>query len=383
MSQSNQLFAGIAQLPQYPFETKRRKTKGVWEQPQAATTPAQSVQSANTALETSENVNTKRNADTGFQIKTAKTKAARAPDGGAKACPTQQNDKPSEQSVPQSYLVGVHVELSGATQADSWHSPKHHISDNACGSDGEQDALKVTAQGEKPHMAMLDTKPDQSEFDDITPDLTDCADGQYAQTSFTKVEAKAVEAFAKNRYLYPRVFVLLAQIGYLTDLRMRRRPNDGGHLRIATEHLLSRATQNTMDVRRAIYRNLNVALELRLLSRQDVIVKAKSTTYWKLTSDGKRFLMMGIRTRNAMRKIAPYSDEDICSQVSVDELEEWRLDAEDRAEQLSAHFGASAKRAKQLSGDKSRIELVQAIEQNAVQRIHTSGVSNLWCGLVR
>jgi hypothetical protein len=226
----------------------------------------------------------------------------------------------------------------------------------------------------------------------------------FVGSAVTKCEAATLtateniknETYGQSCYRYPRVFVLLSQIAYLAEVRGKHKDmrvgaparkinvqDDDEALRIGTDHLLSRARDCSDEIRRALYRNLQVANDLQLINRKDVTVGGRSLTSWELTSEGKLFLMAGIKIRNAMRKVANYSDEEICSFVSNDEVEDWKLDAQDREEKLALHFGSGKKRHKSEMPEVSRTELALAIEQQAVQKVQSSDINNLWSGLVR
>lgn len=411
MTQANHLFTDPYQLPQYPMGQTTKKPKGVWEpreldfdQPEQPAGKKDKNSKAPKTKEGGKTPITKVRASNAISDSTSKVKRP------AKARSSALNDERAGQSGPKDTLPGEHVELADRGVPDSWHPPMQRISGNESVETEAQTQAEVTklppgteatlttepTREAELHMAKMDVNPDPSEQESHEPRAFRFTNGQDARTQLTPQTIKAMEVYAKSRYIYPRVFVLIVQIAYLVELQNRRLvigtvpKNDSGQTgedgqitHVATERLLGRAMHNTVDVRRALYRNLNAAQELLLLDRKEVKTHGKPVTYWALTNDGRHFLMMGIRTRNALRKVACYSDEEICCQVSADELEEWKLDAEERAQVLVDHFGASGKRAPSLCSDVSRTALVQAIKQQALMKIHTSGVSRLWCGLVR
>lgn len=315
------------------------------------------------------------------------------------------NDTDAEQTGKATPLDGGHVELCQTTPNNTvkkWHSrnnPKTEVETMDLRTSPTLDVCSIQ-NAYFGTSAILDFLPVNTR----TPRVSGTPKEKPVKVSYKGTgpavlpasTAKALEKLAKNRYSYPRVFVILAQIAYLGEIKRQNigivcagdeadlDNNDDGNGQIATERLLSRAMENSVDVRRALYRNLNQALELKLISRTEIKGqgKHKSTTYWELTADGTQFLTRGIKTRQAMGKISNESDETICSLISADELEEWKLESEERAQALIEHFGASEKYATTLTETASRTELVRAIEANAINKVQTCGLNNLWCGLV-
>lgn len=207
----------------------------------------------------------------------------------------------------------------------------------------------------------------------------------------SQAQIKLIEGFAKNKYAYPRVFVLIAQVAYLSHLMCAGRnahtlatPARGGQplpphpTLVTTSQLLSQALFDSIDVRRGLAHSLDLALELLLLRHKQV---SDTDHGWELTDDGMVFLLRGIRTRTAMRKVSHLSDNDICCHVSADEIEEWELDGEDRAARLAGNRGDVIKKGKR--GRKGgRHELAAAIERASIERIKGSEIHSLWSGLV-
>lgn len=213
--------------------------------------------------------------------------------------------------------------------------------------------------------------------------------------NFTHSQIKLIEGFAKNKYFYPRVFVLLAQVAYLSHFMGTGRaaytqatPTRGGNPRttearlVTTTQILEQARQDSLDVRRGLAHSLELAVELQLLQQKQISDDAGRG--WELTTDGGVFLLRGVKTRTAIRKVSHQTDEQICCQVSADEVEEWELDGEDRAQRLAEYRGDATKtRGKKLGRKGGRHELASAIERASIERIKGSEIHSLWSALVR
>ena len=204
----------------------------------------------------------------------------------------------------------------------------------------------------------------------------------------TPRQVKEVEAVAKHTSNFPRVFVLLVQVAYLTDLQVRSAMyatepgRDEIVTTVTTEQLLKRFKHPTAEVSRALQSNLELACAIGLLEMEGQRTIENKDAFWKLTSDGKRFMLAGLKARKMLRKTNVLaSDEEQCAQISIDELEDWRLEAEDRAASLANDDGNSKK--SNYRTILSREDFVVAIEERAKKRVQTSEVNNLWCGLVR
>lgn len=211
--------------------------------------------------------------------------------------------------------------------------------------------------------------------------------------NFSHHQIKLIEEFATGRYVYPRVFVLTAQVAYLRHLLGAGKTPAPSKKRfsipaestapplVTTGQILAQARLDTMEVRRGLGQSLELALELNLLRQKKISDDAGQG--WELTTDGGVFLLRGIKTRTAMRKFSRLSEEEICCQVSADEIEEWELDGEDRAQRIAGHRGDVIKKRGVRSRKGGRKELAVAIERASIERIKGSEIHTLWSALVR
>ena len=293
----------------------------------------------------------------------------------AKAVNSKLNDKQARQVGQKACLLGQGYGLVDGDPVQAWHAaqePKADRYENAKRTPGTP--MKTKTQAQK----RAATQPIQASLEFVVS----------YPNGLTPRQAKEVEVVARHTYTFPRVFVLLVQIAHLTDLQVRSAAyaTEPGHdeivTTVTTEQLLKRFKHPTAEGSRALQSNLELACAIGLLEMDGQRTIENKDAFWKLTSDGKRFLLAGLKARKMLRKTNRFaSDEDQCAQISVDELEDWQLEAQDRAAILANDDGNSKKSSCRTL--LSREEFVVAIEERAKKRVQASEVNNLWCGLVR
>ena len=389
--QSTLLFVDLFQLS---IQCTNKKHRGVWEarELEFESEPAP-VQKKTTRMEDRKSEKTTGRAKPELAIPAKNGEVWSKRESG------EQNDIDRDQTHEEAVLVLGAVELPIGTPQKEWHSRTAEKAQPGESQFHRQN--EPTTQSKHPDLKMPINTGLKQRGEHAQSSKGEALPFGGAEKSATRVTLTAAENlknedYGQNCYRYPRVFVLLSQIAYLVEVRRKHKelcegavanqiesPEEDGLIGVGTDHLLSRAREGSDEIRRALYRNLQVANELQLVNRKDVFIGGRSVTTWELTSEGKLFLLAGIKIRNAMRKVAQYSDEEICSFVSNDEIDDWKLDAQDREDKIKMHFGVGKKRFKSERPEVSRTELALVIEQQAVLKIQNSAINSLWSGLVR
>jgi hypothetical protein len=113
---------------------------------------------------------------------------------------------------------------------------------------------------------------------------------------------------------------------------------------------------------------LRLAFGYRLIERSDKIQEGVTTTYWSLTTQGKDMLLEGIRSRKAAAGLSSLTPEEICVQFSIDEIEDFKLNIEDRSMTL---FGKNDFMAKNTVLTKQAVndQLATRIQDSAIARV--------------
>lgn len=222
--------------------------------------------------------------------------------------------------------------------------------------------------------------------------------GQAPFVIFTDAEACLLQNWAKPTYNQPTLFEMLVQIAVEGQ-------REGIHRPVSTETLLAKTVLEPQRIRPEVFRHLNRAWDLGLLTRAGEAGKNNGAgSVWTLTQDGKVFLVSGLRARINTRKVSRHSDEQICQYMAEDEIGDWLMELRERNRLLTSERadgqGAGAatqanKRRKRLEGSTdaqltsakavSRTQVVDAIERKAVSQAKRTepGVGPMWSALVR
>lgn len=183
----------------------------------------------------------------------------------------------------------------------------------------------------------------------------------------------------------PFVFVLVLQLTRRTielgDDRVRW---------ISTSEIASRVLSKGNALQQLFKKSCTESWELRLLARKEVVVDGTHREIlWALTHDGKRFLLNGIRSRMSMRKFARLSDDQICDQLAIDETEEWRQEALDRAIAINSIENTQADSLKNgrphpLVGF-TKTQFANSIAAHSIKqaKVAQAYIDPLWAGLLR
>jgi hypothetical protein len=188
---------------------------------------------------------------------------------------------------------------------------------------------------------------------------------------WTPAELLLVNTFGSDRYQTPRIFITLLQIAFIGYCRNKVgvAKSEGREPNLVTEaDLLKRARKNDERVRTSMTQNLRLAFGYRLIERSDKIQEGVTTTYWSLTTQGKDMLLEGIRSRKAAAGLSSLTPEEICVQFSIDEIEDFKLNIEDRSMTL---FGKNDFMAKNTVLTKQAVndQLATRIQDSAIARV--------------
>lgn len=378
MNAANRLFADPYGLPKSQYLLDSENTSGLWQACELESIQPEPGKGKNSVFAVmNPDVNEKSKPKSQARSKAVAPKKA-STGRGVKAVNSKLNDKQAHQVGKKACLLGQGCELIDGEPLQAWHAAQ----------EPKPDRYETAKRTPSPHMTTQKTASKRATAQPVQASL------EFEVTypnGLTQRQAKEVEALAKHRYTFPRVFVLLVQVAHLTDLQVRYgmyAPEQGRDeivKTVTTEQLLKRSKDPTAEVRRALQTNLELASEMGLLEMDEEPTLDNKDACWTLTSEGKRFMMAGLKARKMLRRSNEWhSDEEQCAQISADELEDWRLEAEDRTASLATHLDHDE------SGRKSRFrtivsreDLAVAIEQRAKKRVQASEVNNLWCGLVR
>jgi len=157
--------------------------------------------------------------------------------------------------------------------------------------------------------------------------------GSISPVLFSPSEHLAIEEFSDGN-LHPHVFVLV-MLTALCSIRQQPVQN----LCVSTQEVLRQVRNRGKGLEMTIRTNFLIASSLGLLYQKDIASDEEIfNAQWAITSDGKRFLMNGIRIRVHMRKFVK-SDEDIFEQLAVEEIDEWRQEIMDLSKTLALGDG--------------------------------------------
>jgi hypothetical protein len=193
-------------------------------------------------------------------------------------------------------------------------------------------------------------------------------------------EKAPVDSMHRAAFHDPRVFVLLVQIA------VREFGKGPG---ITTADLMGQMVVVNQATCKALYRNLTIAWELGLIGRFPM--GSANTNGWRVTTEGKRFLLTGIKARQKLMKVSGRSLEDVCLLISTDEVDDLEEDMKEwvrRVEAGGQEFDREVKAKGQPRAVRSIVvshaEVAKAIEVGAMRmaRDLQAQVAGPWAGLL-
>lgn len=243
-------------------------------------------------------------------------------------------------------------------------------------------------------------------------------------------QIRRLQAHVKPTFVEPRLFVLLAQLAWI-EWQQAHGENAGQPV-VSSAQLAHLCRSRQPDIARLITKTLQPAAAAGLLHCEQRALldggtagaspKAKAErgtrrasplaaepehVYWSLTRQGQRYLMEGIKAREALSRLCQWNAEQICAHLSADEFDAWvaclptgvssrfapisqRTPAKAEVQSARSRRAARSKGnavQRMLMGDFTGVEgvRVQAAEERTIERARLaqqSSAGGLWGGLL-
>lgn len=306
----------------------------------------------------------------------------------AKNC-EQAKDKKStglpEQTHAKARLNGVGVESAIECSVPTWKIRTHSTAANRQTSLTEHQWPIIPAETTDMHPIAATNTGTAAEADsplETGPESE--TPGQIKAAGLLSTEYALIEPVIQTRFEHPRVFVLMSQIACAIEHQKAFMKSERP-LWVRTEALICRAMTTTEDMRRGIYAGLRSALALGLVNMRE-ITEGEKSHLWSLTPDGKRFLLAGAKTRLNLQQVTGWGFNQICAQVSSEELELREAQILEQEEYYQRVAGTDQTR-RRIGAPVviSRSELASAIQEQTLKRARDAQqtVTTLWAGLLR